>query len=98
MIPKHIYQKLKEENETTETLTDVIILFADIVGFTQWSSDKNPQAVIEMLSHLFVKFDKLCVKYNIYKVHTIGDCYVAIGYQNEIKDCLNECINMIDFA
>lgn len=62
------------------------ILFADIVGFTQWSSDKKPEEVIGMLSKLFVRFDKLCVRYNVYKVHTIGDCYVAIGYSGENRN------------
>ena len=33
-----------------------------------------------MLSSLFSDFDSLCQKYNVYKVHTIGDCYVIMGY------------------
>jgi class 3 adenylate cyclase len=24
-------------------------------------------------------FDKICIKHNLYKVYTIGDCYVVLG-------------------
>lgn len=36
-----------------------------------------------MLSKLFTKFDQSALNNNIYKVHTIGDCYVAMGISNE---------------
>ncbi len=32
-----------------------------------------------MLKNLFVEFDRKCLEYNVYKLYTIGDCYVAIG-------------------
>ena len=33
-----------------------------------------------MLSKLFTNFDKKCNELEIYKVYTIGDCYVALGF------------------
>ncbi len=33
--------------------------------------------VMTMLHKLFTKFDNLCEKYNLYKVETIGDCYMV---------------------
>lgn len=35
-----------------------------------------------MLKNLFVDFDKKCQELNVYKLYTIGDCYVAIGMQD----------------
>jgi hypothetical protein len=32
-----------------------------------------------MLKNLFVEFDRKCCELNVYKLYTIGDCYVAIG-------------------
>ena len=62
---------------------NVSILFADIVGFTQFSNDNGTRKVVEMLSQLFTAFDKECLRLNLYKVYTIGDCYVVIGFLDE---------------
>lgn len=49
-----------------------------------------------MLSELFTRFDKICITHHVYKVHTIGDCYVVMGYTgNEHRDPGNECMNMV---
>ncbi len=32
-----------------------------------------------MLTKLFTKFDKSCVENNVFKLYTIGDCYVVFG-------------------
>lgn len=33
-----------------------------------------------MLSQLFTAFDKECNKLNLYKLYTIGDCYVVMSF------------------
>ena len=78
---------------------DVTILFADIAGFTSYGAKVEPVQIVEMVSALFTKFDKQCVKFDIYKVYTIGDCYVAMGFIN--KDKRNpgqEAHNMLQMA
>jgi phospholipid-translocating P-type ATPase (flippase) len=99
MMPSHALEGLQNDISVTDTLDNVTILYADIVGFTNWSSDKTPEAVVEMLSDLFTSFDKVCVENNVYKVHTIGDCYVVLGFQkkNE-RDPVRECLNVIRMA
>jgi hypothetical protein len=32
-----------------------------------------------MLRNLFTEFDKYCQDKNVYKLYTIGDCYVVMG-------------------
>ena len=54
-----------------------------------------------MLSSLFASFDELCVMYDVYKVHTIGDWYVVMGYKGENpndRDIAMECMSMIQMA
>jgi len=52
-----------------------------------------------MLSKLFTRFDKLCVKNDIYKVYTIGDCYVALGFIDaSARDPGKEAIKVIKMA
>ena len=62
-------------------MENVTLLYTDMVGFTAFSkSVKHPQEVVQLLSQLFSKFDQLAEAKGVYKVHTIGDCYVVMGY------------------
>lgn len=67
----------------SETYTDVTILFADIVGFTAYSGANAARQVVEMLSKLFTEFDKECNRLNLFKLYTIGDCYVVMGFMDK---------------
>ncbi len=52
-----------------------------------------------MLSALFTKFDKACMMHNLYKVYTIGDCYVVLSFVDANKrDPGWEAIRMVRMA
>jgi hypothetical protein len=53
------------------------VLFADICGFTSWSSQREPEKVFTLLQAIFNAFDMAARKRSVFKVETIGDCYVA---------------------
>ena len=41
----------------------------------------------------------MCVEHNVYKVHTIGDCYVAMSHIGaRSRDPGQECLNILEFA
>lgn len=67
----------------SETFTDVTILFADICGFTDYSGKVASRQVVEMLSKLFTEFDMECNRLNLFKLYTIGDCYVVMGFMDK---------------
>ena len=52
-----------------------------------------------MLRDLFTEFDKLCLQNDVYKLYTIGDCYVALGLvdANE-RNFEEEARNVLQFA
>jgi class 3 adenylate cyclase len=52
---------------------DVTVLFADLAGFTKWSSSREPEQVFELLETLYSAFDKLALRRQVFKVETIGD-------------------------
>jgi hypothetical protein len=58
---------------------ETTILFADIAGFTAWSSTREPKHVFTLLETLYAAFDEIARKRQVYKVETIGDCYVAVA-------------------
>lgn len=99
MMPLHVLENMRQDRTATDSFKDVTLLYADIVGFTAWSSDKSPKEVVGMLSELFTRFDKKCLDHNVYKVHTIGDCYVVMGLmQTEDRDTSAECLNVVNMA
>ncbi|CAB9530583.1 Receptor-type guanylate cyclase gcy [Seminavis robusta] len=53
------------------------IYFADLVGFTSWSAKRTPVEVFQLLETLYGAFDNVALKRDVFKVETIGDCYVA---------------------
>jgi class 3 adenylate cyclase len=54
------------------------VLFADIAGFTSWSSAREPAQVFVLLETIYQAFDKIAKRRRVFKVETIGDCYVAV--------------------
>jgi class 3 adenylate cyclase len=101
MMPKPVYRNLEKGITTTDHYHDVTITYADICGFTAMSKQKTPMQVVGMLSKLFTQFDELCVNHDVYKVHTIGDCYVILSFgdwEGGSRDPIKECVNMVNMA
>jgi hypothetical protein len=63
----------------TKPIADVFpsatVIFGDLVGFTAWSSVRQPTEVFILLETLYNAFDQTARKGGIFKVETIGDCY-----------------------
>lgn len=57
-----------------DLFTDTTIVFADIAGFTAWSSEREPAQVFQLLETLFKEFDTEAKRLGVFKVETIGDC------------------------
>ena len=55
------------------------ILFADICGFTSMSKEVEPAEVMHFLNTLYSRYDQLLDTWGVYKVETVGDCYVVAG-------------------
>lgn len=55
------------------------VLFADVAGFTSWSTSRDPSQVFILLESIYKSFDALAVRHKIFKVETIGDSYVAVA-------------------
>lgn len=72
-VPEEIYP---EERQQFKTVT---VLFANIHGFSKISSVENADALMDELDQIFFQFDAIAQKYNIEKIKTIGDSYMAAG-------------------
>jgi class 3 adenylate cyclase len=75
---------------------ETTIIFADIVNFTAWSSVRDPSQVFTLLEVVYNAFDEIARKRGVFKVETIGDCYVAVcGLPEPAKD---HAVRMARFA
>lgn len=77
------------------TMENVSILFADIVGFTKMSSNKTAEHLVGLLNDLFGRFDKLCTNAKCEKISTLGDCYYCVaGCPEPQADHAECCVKM----
>jgi Adenylate and Guanylate cyclase catalytic domain len=72
------------------------VFFADIAGFTAWSATREPAQVFILLQTVFQKFDSRAKQRKVFKVETIGDCYMAVTGLPE--PMMNHAVTMVRFA
>jgi adenylate cyclase len=78
ILPRSIAEKLKANPQTiADSFTSASILFADVADFTPMSERLSPAQVVQMLDQLFGHFDELAERYDVEKIKTLGDCYMA---------------------
>ena len=70
---------LLDSKPLAELFLETTVMFADIAGFTAWSSSREPSQVFLLLEAIYSSFDQIAKKQGIYKVETVGDCYVAVA-------------------
>jgi class 3 adenylate cyclase len=81
IYPKPVFERVKNQEEPyfVETFKDVSVLFADIVGFTEFAAKNTAEKVVELLSDVFSRIDASCQKSGATKIKMIGDAYMAVS-------------------
>jgi class 3 adenylate cyclase len=59
--------------------SEVTVMFGDLAGFTAWSSARDPTQVFTLLEVIYHSFDSIAKKRKVFKLETVGDCYVAVA-------------------
>lgn len=80
ILPEPIADRLQSgECPIADHFEEVSVLFADLVGFTQFSSQKTPAELVLFLNEIFSEFDQLATQHGLEKIKTIGDAYMVVG-------------------
>ena len=80
ILPAEIAEELKATGRAEARDFDkVSILFTDFKEFTQTSAKLTAKELVGEINFCFEAFDKICGKYNVEKIKTIGDAYMAAG-------------------
>lgn len=103
ILPAEIAEELKEKGKAeARDFKEVSILFTDFKDFTQTSKKMDAKSLVSEINTCFEAFDKICEQYNIEKIKTIGDSYMAAGglpipSEDSVKNTVLAGIAMADF-
>jgi class 3 adenylate cyclase len=96
ILPSRVIDEIKDKGYyTPRILENVSIIFADIVGFSDYALRENSKNLTSFLSEIYMEFDKLADKYHINKIKTIGDAYMGAA---DSEDAKSNARNAINFA
>lgn len=75
-----------------------VVLFTDFVDFSLKAKSSKPLFLIQQLEKYFSKFDQIMLKYNLEKIKTIGDAYMALSGVTETtpEPAIRACLAAIE--
>ncbi len=103
ILPEETATELKEKGTAkARRYESVTVLFSDFKGFTKIAEKLTPEELVAELHACFSGFDVIMDKYNVEKIKTIGDAYMAVGglpepNQTHPQDVINAALEMQQF-
>lgn len=96
ILPQFVIEELNDKQRfVARNIEMVSVVFIDIVNFTQFASSISPAEVVNALDDLFSILDKLCDKYKLEKIKTIGDAHMSVsGLIQFQEDHANRAVDM----
>ena len=96
MLPPPVLHLIKQGSIVAQTHAAADVIFCDIVSFTAIASSIPAEDVVAVLNVMFSTYDALSTQYCVYKVETIGDCWM--GCCGVVSHEVNHSQNIVDFA
>ena len=78
MLPASIAERLKSQEAIADRFDDIVVVFVDLVDFTPLSQQLGPARIVELLNAYFQRADHGTDLFELEKVKTIGDAYMAV--------------------
>jgi DNA-binding response OmpR family regulator len=104
IFPDQIVEELKKTNHVKpRRYENVAIMLCDIVGFTSYCDNHEPEEVLTHLQELVEAFEELALTYHVQKIKTIGDAFMGTAGLLEAVDkpvlaCVQCGLKMIEIA
>lgn len=99
IFPDTILQELSGSGKfSPKRIQNGVVLFTDFVDFSSNAKSIKPLHLIKKLEYYFTHFDHIISKYNLEKIKTIGDAYMALSgvTENEPKAAVRACLAAIE--
>lgn len=99
LMPKEVLKEWRANPGThpVHVYKHATVTQSDLCGFTQLSSGRSPFEVVSFMGELFGRFDVLAQEFNIYKVETVGDAYIAGMAEPYLTD-QHSAVRVVEFG
>ncbi len=104
ILPEEVAEELKQTGESeAKYFENVTVLFTDFKDFTSASETMQAKELVEEVNFFFKSFDEIVTDFNIEKIKTIGDSYMAacgipLSNKNSTLTMLNAAFKMLEVA
>lgn len=79
-LPRHVVERIaRNDRPIAEPFVEAVVVLADLASFNLMSKRIGPTETVRILDHVFTAFDRLAEKYQLQRVRTVGDSYMAVG-------------------
>ena len=99
IFPDNILNELGNNNKfSPKRVENGVVLFTDFVDFSSKAKRVKPLQLLKKLEKYFIRFDEVIEKYNLEKIKTIGDAYMALSgvTENKPKSAVRACLAAIE--
>eukprot|EP00668_Euglena_longa_P026580 GGOE01033271.1.p1 GENE.GGOE01033271.1~~GGOE01033271.1.p1 ORF type:complete len:1238 (-),score=338.86 GGOE01033271.1:1562-4912(-) len=98
MYPAYVVPRLLAgERHIVEHVKHTAVFFSDIYEFTSASNTISSEELITFMGYTYGVMDEIAQRYNVYKVKTVGDAYLAIAGLPG-SGSTEPCMDMLYFA
>ncbi|MFT3909637.1 MAG: adenylate/guanylate cyclase domain-containing protein [Ferruginibacter sp.] len=103
ILPAETAEELKATGTAqAKYFEQVTVLFTDFRNFTAITEQHDAQELVNKIHHYYSAFDAITAKYNIEKIKTIGDSYMAAGglpvsNNSHAEDTINAALAILEF-
>ncbi|MCH8829720.1 MAG: response regulator, partial [Planctomycetes bacterium] len=82
---------------------DVAVMFADIVGFTNYCRNRTPEEIVTPLGHLVESLEEIAARHGLKKIKTIGDSFMTTAglldsLENPVLSSIKCAVEMLKLA
>lgn len=100
ILPDQVLLEMRNGRYPPRRIDNVCVLFADLVGFTNYCRDADPELVIQPLQILIERWEEAALKFSVQKIKTIGDALMCASgllkpESNPVEICVRYGLELI---
>ena len=99
IFPKNVLTDLNTIGKfSPKRIEEGTVLFTDFIAFSKIAKNEKPLALIQKLEEYFNKFDEIVDRYQLEKIKTIGDAYMALAgvTESNVKPAVRACLAALE--